>query len=87
MVNVYREHGPTPFWEPTLFDPFDPFRMIGYIALLQGQKVQYRKTHVATDKELGVWETQRQNYAKAAHAAMTVNEALAAIRHPRWKWT
>jgi len=86
VVRVYQEHGPTSFWEPTLFDPFDPFRSIGYIVLLQGQRVPYRTTHRPSDKELQVWQAQRRRYAEAAAQAMTVREAIGAIRHPKWKW-
>jgi tryptophan halogenase len=87
VVNVYREHGPTPFWEPTLFDPFDPFKMIGYIALLQGQKVPYQRTYTPSDKELKICDAQRQKYKEAAQRALTVKEALAAIRSPSWRWS
>jgi tryptophan halogenase len=86
IVEVYQEHGPTSHWQPTLFDPFDPFQQIGYVALLVGQKVPYHTNYRATERELRIWENQQQQYQQAAVRAMSVKEALAAIRSPKWKW-
>jgi tryptophan halogenase len=86
IVEVYQEHGPTSHWEPTLFDPFDSFQQIGYVALLVGQKVPYHTNYRATEQELRIWENQQQQYQQAAVRAMSVKEALAAIRSPKWKW-
>jgi len=86
IVEVYQENGPTSHWAPTLFDPFDPFQQVGYVAMLVGQKVPYHKSYSPSAGHLRLLEKQRQHYQTAALRAMTVQEALAAIRHPKWKW-
>jgi tryptophan halogenase len=86
IVEVYQENGPTSHWAPTLFDPFDPFQQIGYVAMLVGQKVPYRASYRATAEEMRIWETQRRHHQEFALRAMTVKEALAAIRQPKWDW-
>jgi tryptophan halogenase len=87
IVEVYQENGPTSHWEPTLFDPFDPFQQIGYLALLLGQKVPFRKTYAPTEHERQLWEAQRRHYKETATRSLTVKETLSVIRHPQWKWT
>lgn len=86
IVEVYQEHGPTSHWQPTLFDPFDPFQQVGYVALLLGQNVPHQSTYRPSPQESRIWETQRAHYQKMGMKGLTVKEALQAIRHPNWKW-
>ena len=86
VVEHYRENGPTSLWGPTLLDSFDSFGLGGYATLLLGQKVPFDRTHGATDREAALWADRRRKWDEAARRAMTVKEALDAIRSPRWKW-
>ena len=58
----------------------------GYATLLTGMRVPYRRTYTPTDRERKFWDDRRQQLRKAAGAAMTVKEALAAVRSPKWRW-
>jgi tryptophan halogenase len=86
VVEYYRENGPGSLWSPTMFDAFESFGSGGYAALLLGQKVPFQRTHEPTERERALWAERRRKWDEAARRAMTVNEALAAIRSPKWRW-
>jgi tryptophan halogenase len=86
VVEYFQENGPTALWSPTLFDSFDPFQMTGYATVLVGMRVPYRRTHEPGEAERKLWEARRRLNREAAVRAMTVREALDAIRSPRWRW-
>ena len=86
VVEFYRENGPTSLWAPTLFEPFEAFGPGGYAALLLGQKVPLQRTYAPTEREAALWAERRRKWDEAARRALTVKEALAAIRSPKWKW-
>ena len=87
IVEHFQDSGPGAFWERQLFDPVDQFKMGGYVALLLGQKVPYRKAQKPTDHEWRQWETLRQRYKQAALKALTIPETLAVMRSPKFSWT
>ena len=86
IVEVYQENGPTPFWAPSLIDPANQFGMSGYFALLIGQKVPYRTAFKPSDEERRTWQALQEEHRRRAKAGFTVEEALAAIRAPSWRW-
>jgi len=86
VLEVYRDNGPSFLFSATLLDPADQFGMSGYLALLVGQKVPHRAMHRAHESELKAWEALRQRHRDAALRAMTVKQALDAIRSPMWSW-
>ena len=86
IVEYYRENGPTPLWQPTLMDAFDPFGVGGYAALLLGQKVPFHRVVEPSEVERRLWAQRRRDWEDAARRAMTVQEALAVVRSPNWKW-
>jgi tryptophan halogenase len=86
VVEYYRENGPTPLWQPTLMDAFDLFGVGGYSALLLGQKVPFHRAAAPTESEQRLWADRRRQWDEAARRAMTVKEALAVVRSPKWKW-
>ena len=86
VVEYFRENGPNTFWAPGLFGPFEAFGMAGYLAMLVGQQVPHRRVREAPDQERRVWEQYRQKNRETALKAMTVKDALAAIRSPKWNW-
>jgi tryptophan halogenase len=86
VVEYFQENGPSTVWGKTLLEQNDTFGLGGYLALLMGQKVPYRRTHTPTDDEIKGIQAWRARNREAAVRAMTVKEALAAIRTPGWTW-
>ena len=87
VVDYYQENGPTGLWGSFLLNnEYDQFQIGGYMTLLVGMRVPYRSNYTPSDRDLKLWESRRQRNREAALRAMTVKEALAAIRSPGWKW-
>jgi len=86
LVEYYQENGPSVLWELTLLDRCDPFGIDGYLTLLVGQQVPYRRAFEPSAGERATWGMVQEKLAADARAAMTVKEALAAIRSPGWRW-
>ena len=79
MVEYYREFGPTGMWGPLLTDPLDGFGSKGYLMILTGQKVPYRRHYRPTPQEWQAWSALRKQNVETARGAMTVLEALQAM--------
>ena len=79
MVEYFQEFGPTGMWGPLLTDPLDGFGSKGYLMILTGQKVPYKRHYSATPQEVQAWNAQRRQYGETARGAMTVLEALQAL--------
>ena len=86
LVEYYRENGPSGFWEQLLLEPGDQFRVGGYVTLLLGQRVPYKSTYAPPDSERKAFAERCRKHREAAQRAITVREALDAIRSPRWDW-
>jgi tryptophan halogenase len=86
VVDYYRENGPTPLWEPTMMDRFEPFGVGGYAVLLLGQKVPFHRVAPPTEADRRLLSERRRQWDDAARRAMTVKEATAVVRSPKWKW-
>jgi tryptophan 7-halogenase len=88
IAEYYQENGPDGSWGPTLLGhPHDQFTISGYITMLAGMKVPYRRTWQPSDRDRAAFNLQRQKFKDLAMKAMTVREALAAIRSPNWVWS
>ena len=79
MVEYFREFGPTGMWGPLLTDPLDGFGSKGYLMILVGQKLPYKRHYTPTPQETQSWSAMRRQNAELAGTAMTVPEALAAL--------
>jgi tryptophan halogenase len=86
LIDYYRENGPSTFARTTLLHGNDIFGMEGYLALLVGQRVPYRRRHVPSPEELRVWHGVRAENRMKALTALSVREALAAVTAPNWQW-
>lgn len=86
VLEVYRDNGPSFLFSATLLDSSNQFGIAGYVAMLVGQKVPHHAVYRAQEAELRAWEAMRQRHRELALRAMTVKEALAAIRSPNWSW-
>ena len=87
IVHYYRENGPDGSWGPTLLNnPHDQFTISGYLTLLTGMKVAFRKSWEPTDRDRAAFDQRRQQFREFALKAMPVRDVLAAIRSPNWVW-
>ena len=86
VVEYFRENGPSNFWAPTLLDPYEPFKMGGYSTLLTGMNVPFKRRYEPTPAETQWWSNWRQKNRQQAADAMTVEQALAAVHSPEWRW-
>ncbi|HEV8377701.1 MAG TPA: FAD-dependent oxidoreductase [Tepidisphaeraceae bacterium] len=86
VVDYYRQNGPSRMWEPTLLHSLDQFGLGGYFALLLGQQVPYDPPYQPSERELKTWNERKAKMNKSAQTALTVKQALEAIRSPKWKW-
>ncbi|HEX3313333.1 MAG TPA: tryptophan halogenase family protein [Gemmataceae bacterium] len=86
FVEYYRENGPSVVYRNTLLPPQDQFGMEGYLSMLVGQQVPYRKKYVPDATAQQNWERIRQAVKNKVSQAFTVREALDFIRSPLWTW-
>jgi tryptophan halogenase len=86
LVDYYRENGPSTFARNTLLKPLDIFGMEGYLTMLVGQKVPYRRTSTPSASEWQIWNGIRAQHKAMAQTALTIPEAFAAIFAPAWVW-
>lgn len=86
IVDYYCENGPSPYWASSLFSGNDQFGLAGYITLLMGQQVPFRKPSPPTDSQRKIWQARRQSNKEAALRAMSVKEALDVLHSPKWTW-
>jgi tryptophan halogenase len=80
IVEYYKENGPSALFRTAMLDPHDPFGVEGYLAMLVGQRVPYRKSYVPTEADLQMWQQVRHRIAATADKTMPVDKALAYFR-------
>jgi tryptophan halogenase len=85
-VDYYRENGPSTLWRGLVLDPRNPFGIEGYLSMMIGMNLPYRKTYTPAPQEIQVWNDIYQRLQSAASQAVTVKEALDCIRQPGWQW-
>ena len=87
IVEWYQENGPSVLAGVALVHSSNSFRMDGFLALLVGQKVPYKKTYEPTPVEQKFWLQYRQELAAEAMRGMNSEEALRALRTPGLQWS
>jgi len=86
IVEFFEENGPSDLGRQALLSPFDQFTMDGWLTLLVGQRVPYRKQHVPSNLEAATWrKVNDQNRAQVKNA-FTIPQGLAMVRSPAWRW-
>jgi tryptophan halogenase len=85
-IEQYQENGPSNIWCGTVLNQRDQFGAEGYLSMLVGMKVPYRKRHVASPKEQAAWAAVKRAVANKTSAGVGVADTLAAIRSPGWQW-
>ena len=86
LLRFYEENGPTGFCRYRMRSSQNDFGIEGYFVMLVGQQAAYRKRHHATPEEWELWNRHLQQNIRKAKQGLTVQEALAYVRHPGWQW-
>ena len=86
LLEFYADAGPTGFCRYRLSQQENDFGLEGHLVMLVGNRVPYRAKHTPTEAERQLWERHRGQCNATAQAGLTVEEALAFIRHPGWEW-
>ena len=86
VVDFYRENGPTPFAKTSVLGTNDIFGMEGYLCLLLGQGVPYRRRAEPSAREWQLWHGIRAENRVKALTAVGVAEAYRAVSDPSWRW-
>ena len=86
IIEYYLDNGPSTIWRDTLITGRDVFGFEGYLALLVGMRVPYRRRREISQQERATWRAiQQENRMRAANG-LTVKETLEIVRSPRWKY-
>jgi tryptophan halogenase len=86
IVEFFEENGPSAMHEPVVIRPCHTFGIEGYLAMLVGQRVPYRKRHQPTSAETQTWRAHLADNVTKAARGFSVQETLAMIRDPAWTW-
>jgi tryptophan halogenase len=86
IIDFYHENGPTGFNRYNLKAVAPQFGVEGYLVMLVGNKVPYRNRHQCSEMELKRINQFREKNSAMAKTGLTVEESLAFIRHPSWRW-
>jgi tryptophan halogenase len=87
LVDYYMENGPSTYGRTALLRINDIFGMEGYLCLLMGQNVPFRKKWQPSAREVQIWNGIRAENRAKALTALNSQESLQAILSPEWKWT
>ena len=60
------------------------FGLEGFLVILIGNRVPYRKFYQPTEQEWAMWKPHKAQLEQVARDGLTVEESLAVIRDPRW---
>ena len=82
IVEFYIDNGPSVLAGVTLVHPSNSFRMDGFVAMLVNQKVPHNKRYEVSPAEREIWRNHCLRLEAEARRAMSVKEALDAIRGP-----
>ena len=87
MMKLYHENGPTGLLRYKLpTGPENDFGIEGYLVMLLGMKVPWKKRHESSPAERHVWQQHISKMSAIAQTGMTVEQALRYVHDPRWTW-
>jgi tryptophan halogenase len=86
LLSFYSENGPTNFNRAYLRSPGSKFGIEGFLVILVGNKVACKNRYVPTEAERRLFDAVRTRNRMTAKAGLTVEQSLAYIRHPNWRW-
>jgi tryptophan halogenase len=85
FVEFYEENGPSVAWKTTLITGRDVFGYEGWLAMMVGQKVPYRRAFQSDERERQLWRSIQETHRTQAAAGLTVRQATDAVRSPQWR--
>lgn len=85
FVEYFQENGPSTIWKHALIQGRDVFGYEGYLAMMVGQKVPYRRRFQPDEREARIWHSIQQANRAEGESGLTVRQTLAAIRSPLWQ--
>jgi tryptophan halogenase len=86
LIDFYQDNGPTGFCRYRLPRTQTDFGLEGYLVMLVGQKVPYKKRFKPTAEELQIWDRKKRGFIATAKCGISSEEALAYVKHPGWRW-
>ncbi len=86
FLDFYAENGPTGFCRYRMPQTESDFGLEGYLVMLVGNQVPYKKRHSATAAELATWQKRKIGFIEEAKRGIRCEEALAYVKHPGWQW-
>ena len=85
-VSYFQERGPSLLWVSTLLQGRDAFDSEGWVTMLVGQDVPYRRKYVPSEAEQKAWKKiQAGNWAATANG-VGVAEMSKIVRSPDWQF-
>jgi tryptophan halogenase len=85
-VEFYQETGPSTLWRKMILDGRDPFGFEGYLSMMIGMNLPYRRTYTIPETEQRAWAGLSHQWQVEANLALSVEETLRWIRSPGWQW-
>lgn len=86
IVEYYQECGPSLMWAAESMGRGDPFGWEGYLVMLVGQGVPFRKRLTIPPEERKIWRQRCHQLEERARNGLSMAEALTMIRSERWAW-
>lgn len=87
IIDYYENCGPSLLWGRTAMGPEDPFTWEGYLVMLVGQKVPFRRSFTVGEAERRAWKEQQRRLRETARQGIPMREGLDMIRSDRWRWS
>jgi tryptophan halogenase len=85
-VEFYKENGPSTLWRQLILDGRDPFGFEGYLSMMIGMNIPYRRTYTIPEGEQRAWTELYDRWQSDAEQALTVEETLQWVRSAGWWW-
>ncbi len=86
LYDYYLDEGPGPLIIHEVPHKPNIYGVEGFLAMLVGMKVPYKRRHLPTPAEQLAWKQHSAAIAAKANSAVDSVKALAAIRSPGWVW-
>lgn len=86
IVEYYKNCGPAVLWGENVLGQNDPFSWEGYLVMLVGQKVSFRRRHSPIPGEIDLWNQHIQGLQSIARQGLSMREGLEIVRSEEWRW-
>ena len=86
IIDYFENSGPGVMWAHEAMGPADPFGWEGYLVMLVGQKVPFKKNWQPAESDRAKWSQFSETLNQRASQGLSVKEAVSMIRSEGWKW-